>query len=220
MNLGELKNQFYVDADDKAEPHLTDEDDLTSYLNEGEEEACRRADLLFERDDTDLCELEVTQGNRRVSFDSSITAIVFARLRDSGGSYYPLAIVDRDELDRVKPSWREITDRPTAICLHDTHIQTDYEPDAVYTIVIECYRIPAEPMAEDADEPEIGAQHHRDLIQWALYRHFSKPDAEYYDPGKAGVALARFESQFGRRPSANDRKRQYSNRPHHIKAYW
>ena len=53
------------------------------------------------------------------------------------------------------------------------------------------------------NSPEIHSRHHRNLIDWALYRAYSKRDADGMNESKAAFHLALFERNFGLRPDAN-----------------
>jgi len=54
--------------------------------------------------------------------------------------------------------------------------------------------------------PEIAARYHNGLVNWMLFRMFSKQDAETNDPKKAANALERFEEEFGKKSAAIDEK--------------
>ena len=51
------------------------------------------------------------------------------------------------------------------------------------------------------DEPEIREEAHEALVEWMLYRAYSRQDIELYDEQKARSALASFEAEFGRKTS-------------------
>jgi hypothetical protein len=74
-------------------------------------------------------------------------------------------------------------------------------------------------MALDGDEPCILAVHHIHLVQWALYRAFSKPDAEIFDPNRAAQAEAEFSRYFGARPDSDLRSDTREDEPQHIVAW-
>lgn len=62
--------------------------------------------------------------------------------------------------------------------------------------------------------PEIPAQYQYDLVDWILYKAYSKPDSDTQDLVKAKLWLDSFERKFGLRPSAQteqNRKRYPPN---------
>ena len=73
-------------------------------------------------------------------------------------------------------------------------------------------RLPLEDMANDTDEPEINKRYHLHLVDWMMYRAYSKQDSETVDMAKANKYLATFEAQFGRESTANEEN--WINREH------
>ena len=59
-------------------------------------------------------------------------------------------------------------------------------------------------LVNDDDEPEIRIEAQPAIVQWMLYRAYSKQDADTFDPQKAARALAEFEREFGRKTSARN----------------
>ena len=59
-------------------------------------------------------------------------------------------------------------------------------------------------MVADTDTPEIRPEYHPALVQWMLYRAYSKQDTETCDPAKAEKALAKFTQEFGEARSARN----------------
>lgn len=221
MNLDQLETSFRADADDKVKPYLWSRDEVVGWLNEAQEQACIRAKLIFEKSDSQICEISVSPSSGSIyEISDAITEIVYATLTDSSGAVYQLGINDSFELDRIKPLWRTTTDRPENIIHRDNSIELDSIPDGDYTLNLEVYRLPSLDMANDDDKPEINRTHHIHLVQWALHRAYQKPDAETLNPQKSAEAEARFTDYFGELPDASMRKDQNSNRPHVNKAYW
>ena len=73
---------------------------------------------------------------------------------------------------------------------------------------------PKRALEDDEDEPEINEAHHMSLIDWVLFRAYSKPDSDAFNPGKSAESLAAFSSYFGKRSNADMRRKQNSSRPH------
>jgi hypothetical protein len=219
MKRQDISDAFRTEADDNRTPPLFSDDEVETYINEAQEEACIRTKLIFDRTDESICHIDINPSDLTYDISDKIHEIRFAQLVDADGAVSDLEIIDRDELDRRRPDWRIETDKPTAIVHEDKTIQIDCTADAAYTIQLEVYRLP-KPLESEASVPEINAIHHRFLVDWVLYRAFSKPDADLYNPGKAQEAHDRFEKHFGERPDATMRKRDNANLPHRVKAYW
>lgn len=219
MNLGQLVEKFRIDADDNAAPYLWSNADLTMFLNEAQEEACIRGKLIFEADSQSICEVAISGLATTYPLNPSIIEIVYVSLTDSSGSVYPIEIKDRIELDRISPNWRDTVERPKYIIHLDNSIRIGCIPDADYTIKLEVHRLPLVGLVDDTDIPEINAAHHIKLVQYALYRAYSKPDADALNLNKAQTAYDNFERYFGARPNAELRKDENANRPHANKVW-
>lgn len=219
MNLQELRDQFWSDADDVAEPHLFEQADVDLWANEAQDEAALRADLLLEADLAEMCEITVAAGTAAYTLDTRWHRITYATFTPDGETEpRKLTIVDRVELDRLRPSWRTQSDVPEFLIVEPRKVRLAYSPSGAGTLKLEGYRAPLERMVVETDEPEVSVAHHAALVHWMLWRAYNKPDPEVRDPGRAQAALAEFTRIFGPRPDA-DLKRAGENRPAFNKAY-
>lgn len=221
MNLSQLEARFRTDTDDAAVPYLWSSPEVISFLNEAQEEAAIRGKLIFDASTVAVCQIPVSVvGGAIYPLHAKIHEIVYASITDSSGEVYRLELKDREELNRIKPDWRTAVERPEYIIHLDNTIRLGCLPDASYTINLEVHRLPLVAMALTTDTPEINGVHHTELVQWALYRAYSKPDADAMDLGKAQEAYAKFERYFGVKPNAELRKDENANRPHVNKVHW
>lgn len=221
MDLAALRAQFRADADDQvANPYLFSDAQIASWLNEAVEEACIRASLLQEDEDAAVCTVAVTPGTASYPLHASVIDVTVASFTPTGGDRIDLELTDRIELDRLMPGWRTSTDDPAYLVQDDTKARIVPTPQAAGVLSIECVRLPLEPMSGDSDEPEIAQIHHRQLVNWALFRAFSKPDSETIDPTRAAKGESAFVTYFGIRPDAEIRKTYRANRAHHNQAIW
>lgn len=222
MTLEELIAQFRVDSDDLKETYLSSDLIVTAWLNEAVEEAAIRARLIHDTTTAAVCSIAVTAGVNSYALHSAIIDITRAAFTPTGATEeVELELTDRIEQDRQYLGWRTRTDVPRQAIQNDTALQLGCLPSTDGTIALECYRLPLLPIEDrSSEEPEIGRIHHRHLVQWALHRCYSRPDAEVFNPGKAATALAEFTRVFGIRPDAAYRRDSQSNRPQHNKAVW
>lgn len=220
MNLEEAIAQFRVDADDLVEAYLASDVQVTAWLAEAQEEAAIRANLLFESSNTNICDIAVTAGTMAYTLSQSVAFITYAQFTPTGSDTATvLGLTDRFAMDRDRPGWRQLTDQPQYLVIDQTSVQLGCKPSTDGTLHIECYRLPTTTLA-DTEEFEIGSQHHRHLVQWALYKCYSRPQADIHDPKRADKALAEFTRQFGNRPDAGMRRGFLSNTPAHNQVYW
>lgn len=213
MNLGELIANFRVDERDTAAPYNWPDEDLTRWFNEAVEEAAIRKSLIREE-----LTLTLTAGDTGVTIPARVVEVRTARIVEAGVTYW-LDPTDRYEQDRLNRNWQDLTDRPTAFIHDDSSITLNRIVAASGELKLECYRVPVHPMADDNDEPEISAAHHRRLDGWVRYRAYMVPDSDFGDKKRAEQGLADFENYFGRRPDADHRRNNNANRPHRVKAW-
>lgn len=223
MTLAELIAQFRVDTDDLQAEYLSSDANITAWLNEAVDEAAIRARLIHDVTTPSVCSIAVTAGTSTYPLHESIieiTRAVFTPVSSNIESY--LYLTDRVEQDRVHTGWRTLVDTPHQAIQTDTTLQLGCIPSDSGVIALECYRLPLVPMVTSAmsGTPEIGRIHHRHLIQWALHRCYSRPDAEVNDPGRAAKAEMEFTRVFGLRPDADYRRASQANLSHSNKAVW
>mgnify|MGYP000491038622 CR=1 FL=1 len=220
MTSDELIAQFRSDADDNALPPLASNADVLIWLDEGQEEACIRAKLIYEASNAKVCNIAVVAGTSVYPVHAAVLDIMKATFTATDStSPVELVLTDRIELDRIKNGWRRVEEAPKYLVQDDTKVQFGCIPNVSGTLAIECYRLPLAKI-EDADKPEIGRAHHRHLVQWALHRAFSRPDTELFDAARSEKAFIAFERMFGKHPDANLRRSYSANTPMHNKASW
>ena len=206
MNLGEMIGEYRTQACDKRSRYFCDDVELTKLFNEATEEAAIRSRLIPATE-----EVEIDIGESRYPIPSGMFEIRSAELIDAAGKRYPVTPKTRDELDYLKPGWRNQTERPEHFILDDTEFVIGCIPDAKYTLSVDGYRTPRKELKDDKDVPEIHAANHSGLLHWVLYKAFGKQDADLFDPSRSAAEEAAFTRQFGKRPSADLRKRQSAN---------
>ena len=220
MTQAELIAIFRRDTDDLVAPYLSSDASIIQWLAEAEQEACIRARLIHDVSTTAVCRISVVAPTTTYSLHASIIDITHAAFTPTGSTTETvLYLTDIVEQDRSFQDWRTTTDVPRQAIQTDTTLRLGCIPSTNGVIVLECYRLPlSSPVAPWA--AEIGAIHHRHLIQWALHKCYSRPDAEVFNPKKAEVALAEFTRVFGLRPEVNMRRDAQANRPLFNKAVW
>ena len=220
MTQEELIAIFRRDTDDLATPYLSSDASIIQWLAEAEQEAAIRARLIHDVSTTSVCRINVIAPSSTYNLHQSIIDITRAAFTATGSTTeYVMYLTDTVEQDRRFPDWRTTIDTPHQAIQTDTQLRLCCIPGNDGVIVLEVYRLPlSDP--DDSWEPEIAAIHHRHLVLWALYRCYSRPDAELFNPKKSDVALLDFNRVFGLRPEANMRRDSQANRPLFNKAVW
>ena len=221
MNLEQLTAQFRVDADDLTEPHFWDAEWIATWLTEAQAEATIRKRLLYEASNPAVCQIAVLADTATHDLHKSLFELVHLRFQATGATTSSvLTIKAREELDRIRPGWRDETGTPRHAIQDDTRITLVPRPELAGTLHIEGYRVPLKALENDTDKPEIHEAHHRHLVHWALHRAFTKPDSETIDPTRAATAEAAFTRYFGPSPDADLRRSTRHDEVQTNKAFW
>ena len=221
MNLEQLIAQFRIDADDLVQPYLWPDEWVAPWLTEAVNEAAVRGRLIYEAADPAICEIAVTAGAATYPLHASLYELASLRFKVAGSDRSePVHIKAREELDRIRPGWRDETGTPRHAVQDDTRITLVPRPELAGTLHIEGYRVPLKALENDTDKPEIHEAHHRHLVHWALHRAFTKPDSETIDPTRAATAEAAFTRYFGPRPDADLRRSTRHDEVQTNKAFW
>ena len=224
MTLQQLIDQFRSDVDDRIATYLFSDADVIGWLNEAEEEAALRANLLFDATTSEICDIAVTAGTSLYALDPRVFVIERASFLATGEDAENAIVLDlRDRLsvDRTRPSWRTTEMEPVELIVDEAKVQLACLPASSGTLSLEVYRAPLAPMVlgDDPVSPEIAPLHHRHLVEWAKHRAFSRPDTEVFDPKRAETAEANFTKKFGLRPDADMRRAAYEDQQHRTRAW-
>lgn len=220
MKLEDLIRRFRTEAGDKVEPYLWDDEDVADFLNDGQVQACKRGRLLREDALPAMCEVALVPGQHTYVLHPKVYEIIDLRLRPgNGGPARPLALKSREWLNAEFPDWR---DNPRPACMavqNETTLRVVGAVEAGDKLVLEAYRLPLKDLCQPTDKPEIHEASHVELIQWALYRAFSIPDADTFDGQRAAVAEQRFTAYFGLPVDSGLRRETRTDVTHHNHLY-
>lgn len=168
---------------DNAVPPLWPDDLIVAYLNEAQQKVASRTHELVLADR----EVSLSADEALYPLDPDVVQVYNARLSDYFERLVPLT-----------ENWTpvlQITSRPT-------HYNTDREtqtitfyptPDTAYTAILRIARLPVALTLDNIEaEPEIKAQYHLHLADWAAYRCFGNDDADGRNDGAAANAEKRW----------------------------
>ena len=222
MNLEQLIQQFRVDADDTVtNPPLWADEWIAAWLTEAQAEAAIRGRLLYEAANAAVCQIAVAANTATHDLHKSLFELVHLRFQATGATTSSVVTIKaREELDRIRPGWRDETGTPRHAVQDDTRITLVPRPEVAGTLHVEGYRVPLKALENDTDKPELHEAHHRHLVHWALHRAFSKPDSETIDPQRAAAAEAAFTRYFGPSPDADLRRSTRHDEVQTNKAFW
>lgn len=206
MTLEDLIRRFRTLSRDLVQPYLWPDEDVTDWLNDAQAQACVRGRLLREDANPDLCRIALDPAQHTYPLHKSVYEIINLRLIPAVGRPRTMDLKSREWLDARAPDWRDL-DRPACWAIqNDTTLRVVGQINLDDVLALECYRLPLRAMALSSDKPEIHEAHHIHLIQWALHKAFSIPDAETFDANRETVAEVAFSSYFGPPPDSDLRR--------------
>ena len=195
MTLAELMARFRREEKDNVAPYIWADEDLTAWLNEAEEEACRRALLLVDSTSTAAAAVYAA-GALGVKLHDSV---IYVRRATLASSSIPLTPRVSRTMDEEIPGWEaSMASNPIAFV---PDWQTGYlrfwPPSAAAgSIKMTVVRTPMSPMAVSGDEPEIRSQYHSYLLDWVRFRAYDVMDADRFDPMKSASNYTSFSARF------------------------
>lgn len=196
MNKATLIARYRSLTDDISPKVSGTDEQITEWLNEGQRQAAFRKRLLID-------------GTVRVSVRAAVASYaldrtgIWIRRAKLALQAVPLAPVDYRDLDRSRHGWETQTGTPERYVrgLEEIGQPLVFRPYPIPvlndTATLVVVREPLDDLAGADDEPEIDLRWHEDLVHWALFRGFSRPDADFLDADKALKYYERFEAVFG-----------------------
>lgn len=202
MTLEELIASYREQSLDYADPPFCSDELLTSYANEAQDEACRRGQLIRDAA-SPLCTIAYEAGDESVPIDPKIIQVLMAFVDG-----YPVDAIGGDQMDAIMPGWSNATTsaRPSRLIsgVSAGRLHLWPTPTLPGQIKLRVLRMPLKRLANDNDKPELRLETHPALVEWMLYRAYSRPDPDMQDGAKAAVALQKFTDEFGSKPSARN----------------
>ena len=196
MTLGELISRFRREVKDMFYPYFFADEDIIAWLNEAEEEACRRAFLIVDSTST-ASQLDIAAGDVGSDLDP---LVIFVRRATLQSTHRPLIPAVVRSMDEELPGWENAQASVPTRFIPDwqTGYLRLYPPSrSADTIKLTVVRLPVRPMVEEDDEPEIRRQFHAYLLDWAKHRAYNIPDSDFFDAKKSDYHLSVFTQKFG-----------------------
>lgn len=196
---------------DHPEDNLWLNEELCFYLDEAQEEIARRVECLFSYGSTaNLSQFAVSAGQGVVALNARTLWIDKAWWDGeelSAGQY--------DQIELYYPDFRTKQGNVEAYTVEKDRLLLAYIPDAQGSLTAHVCHLPlnAFDAAGDmsAQTPEVPAQWHMHMIDYACHLAYLKNDEQTYDPRASERHLAIFDRNVGRKKSAKmeEFKRNY-----------
>lgn len=206
MTPAELLSLYRDKTMDTSTPPLVSDEEVLEFLDEAQTEAARRAHLLVDST-SDASEAVVTATEPMVEISDALLHLRRVRL---GSNMMPLRRMSVRDMDQQMPGW-EGTTQPSTPLFFIPDYETGYirlypPPLSADTLKMTAVRVPLKRITALDSKLEIPAKYHRGLLDWMLFRGYSKADPEVLDDTKAKKHEALFEREFGEKSSAVDER--------------
>ncbi len=202
MTLEGLIALYRAQSMDTESPPLCSDELLAMYATEAQEEACRRGQLIRDASSA-LCTVAYGQGDESIPIDARIVQVVRAYIDG-----HPVETIGADQLDSFMPGWMasQASPRPSALVtgLSSGRLHFWPKPSQAGEVKLHVLRMPLASLVNDSDTPEIRPEMHPALVEWMLYRAYSRDDADLHNDSKAAIALQKFTSEFGEKRSGRN----------------
>jgi len=212
VTLADLLNELRVSRlDDAVQPYLWSDDELVSFLNDAVRQVCIRQRCLLESTQS-FCTINVAAGTQLVPVDPHILAIRFLRQDGSTSNMQPAGITSK-RFFKLHATWDTDTDTTGDLEYWVPDYQNGFIalfplPTADIVLKLNVWRLPIEDeeltLADPTAEPVVNPAWHVDLLDWVVYRAFSKPDSDTEQQARATAAAQTFTAKVGRLPSATE----------------
>lgn len=185
-------------ADNTTTDQRWSDSELTTYANNGENEACKRAHVLIDSTTAAIVTITTVTGTSIYTISDKILKIPRAIM--TGGTK-PLIQTTKRALDLSYPSWESDSGAIRSFFVGDTNKITVYKnPSAGGTLNLTVSRLPTTAMSADGDTPEIDEQYHKGIELWMLHEASQKQDSKTLDVDKSVDYERMFNEFFGIRP--------------------
>jgi hypothetical protein len=196
-----LDDEIGVEAD-----RLWTEIELLEYANDAEREACIRMRILVDSTTAATSEVTVVSGTHTYALSSKVVSVDRAKMQATADP--ALHPITKKILDITDPAWEVTSEVPRNYIIEDIDTVKSMRlypnPNANGVLGLTVVRLPLAIMAA-GDVPEIPEPLHLDLMNWMLYRAYTKQDTKVAQDTrtvsltKEKFYLAQFEKVFGER---------------------
>jgi hypothetical protein len=202
MKVSDLIADFRDEADDTKKPQLWSDARLLRYADDAQREAARRARLFLDSDTPAITRVRIRAGTSVGALDPRVIYVRRSRVQGEDCMLVPTYRRDMD----FCIGWEQESGTPSRIIRDwgSQRVKVYPMPVVDTTLVLQVIREPLATLESLDDELEIPARYQRGLVDWMLFRAYSKRDAGG-DAAENKLALyydARFTAEFGPMVSA------------------
>lgn len=218
MNVEAFIAEFRRVMADTAVPYLWSDEEVVTYLNDAEKEACERALLLEDKLSPAVCSIALVANQADYPLHESIIQI--KRLMFRGRKLDETSV---EQMDGDDPRWETRSGEPRQFIYSATAgLRMVPKPVIPEIVQLTVYRLPLDSLSADNDTgvPEVPARHHMRLLNWVYRCAYLKHDSETYNRDKAELQESTFQASFGIRESANVMRKHRDKAPNVVQMRW
>lgn len=187
MNSTTLLEYWRSQIVDNNRPYLWTDDDAFVFMNEAQNEFCRKTEGIPDASTSEVISVPVETGEIFADVHKSILAFRQAVLVSTGRK---LDIKNHTEISR----WDNSTGSVTAMIvgLENHRVRWDYTPLVDDEVTLLVYRLPLTTIDDFDQELEVEDKHHASLSFWMSHLAYLKQDTETFDKQASDRAKANF----------------------------
>ena len=196
----------YLDNGSGTAKDLWDHAFLFRALNEAQEQACNRTNIIYDDSAAAITKINLVNGTATYKLDQRITVVDHVMFDSIKCTH-----VSKEEIEKGTPGWRALTGmtgKTIQYVIRGRTIRFVPSPnidDAGKKVYLEVFRRPLDTLSDCSDSPEIPEEYHRSLIYWVLHEAYRKQDADTFNQERADYFLNKFNEIFGEYISAEIR---------------
>jgi len=197
MNAEYLLRLFRRETGDMEEPYLWANEEALVYMDDAYKMFIRLTGGIADCTSS-ICTLDVVAGENTAEIDTRILRIMRA-VRASDNEIVEvinmtdLTKMSRDDYGVIKPLYMDKTPGPVKYMVIGRQrglVQWVQVPNVNDQVLLDVYRLPLTSVKSDGSNlsfnfPDIGEEHHYNLLKWMFYRGYGKRDSDLFDSVKA-----------------------------------
>lgn len=222
MNRAELIASFRKESGDRGVPAFWPDDDVSGFLDQGQNEAAERARLLPDRLTEAVTRIELVTGQREYRIHPKIFDVVAASIQRPGGDRrWPICLTSGDGMRNSVDRFPSRSGWASSFYVYGSgngegtlgkFLTLDRTPTETGGYLhLDVYRYPLEKLV-DSDYPEIEPRYHPAIVHWALKVAYETRDMEYGASDRSKFHEAEFEKLIGERQDANVMRKHLRHR--------
>lgn len=204
MNSTSLLEFWRSQIMDQARPYLWSDDEAFVYMNEAQNQFCRKTEGISDATTAEVVQIPVVTGEIFAKAHPKILAFRTAYLLSTGADVTIKNHTDVRKWDNASGSIDTMI-----IGMEKNVVRWGKTPVVDDEVELLVFRLPLVGIDDVEQELEVEDTHHASLSFWMSHLAYLKPDTETFDKQASDRAKANFESYCAQAASEQRRNKQY-----------